>query len=439
MINLINFILTKYMGVLKKIYFLIFTFCSFNIIISANEDEIEFVENGANNDYDNYEYNDYDDNYDDNYDEIDDSYENYDDDYDGNYDENYEIDDNYNENYDGNYDEIDDNYNNNELNSDNNDEIRDNNDEIKKDITEKDIDNKIEIMKNRIERREQKAQKDFFESYNRLQRDVTILKARDPFNGKKNGLANLDAQYRKFRFINIGLYGKSNVSKFLKYVLGKKNPKIAELRKVTKTPTSENDIQNIYRQYLLSAGLCININIHSGGLSLVGGYCIFEDSHIFDTVDTYVGFNVDLLFRFPPIQIADFAFNILDPLGILLYFTGLRRRTEWFLGFKLCIYESKDIGKFDPGFKNNVFSDFKKLFTDKNRSIIQKGADFLFQYCTIGRRVYINQHIFYNISSSLLFPIIIIGLSKDCKQVGLFFKDCKFTDSIIDVSLGLLI
>lgn len=424
MINLINFILTKYMGVLKKIYFLLIISYSFNTFISANEDETEFVDEEDITDDDD--------------DEIDGDDEDFTDDDDNEIDNDIEYDDsdnNYNDDEfidnDSDYDENEDNYNEN--NTKNNNEINGNN------LDEEDIDEKIERMKNRIEKREEESKKKFFESYNRLRRDVQILKARDPYRGKKDGLANLDASYKKFRIVNFGLYGYSNISRFFKYALGNSNPKVTRMVKKY-VPTNPGDVpKNIYRQYLLSAGLCLNINIDSGGLSLVGGYCIFEDTYIWDTVDTYVGFNFDVLFRFPAIQIVDLAFNIIDPLGILLYFTGFRRRTEWFVGVKCYFYESKDIGKFDPGFKNNVFTDLNNLKNDKSKSTVEKASELLFKYCTIGRRVYINQHIFYSFTSSILFPVILIWLSKDCKQVGKFLTDCKFVDSIINVSLGILI
>lgn len=438
MINLINFILTKYMGVLKKIYFLIFISCSFNTFIAANDDETEFVDDGIDSGYeaDNEIDNDNEDIVDN--EEID-SYES-DDEIDSEnediVDDKYDEIDSYESDYsNGNYDN--DDYDENEDNNYKKNNIN-NNDSAEASTDAEDIDEKIEKMKNGIEKREEENKKKFFQSYNRLRRDVEIIKARDPHRGKDNGL--LDTKYKKFPLFNIGLYGYCNIPRFLKYSLGKSNPKISEIIKSTPAPPTPGEVpKNIRREYLLSTGLCLNINIHSGGLSFVGGYCIFEDRLIEDTVDTYVGFNMDVLLRFPTIGLVDLIFNFLDPFGILLYFTGLRRRTEWLVGVKLCFYESKEIGKFDPGFKNHVFKDLKNLKDDTSKSSVQKIVEVLFKHCTIGRRVYINPHIFYSFSSSIIFPLILLALSKDCKEVGKFITDCKFTDSIINVSLGLLI
>jgi len=473
MINLINFILTKYMGVLKKIYIFIFISYSFNTIISANEDETEFIDDEdviddgydeTNNDDkdivdDEYDETDNDDEdvIDDEYDEtdnddediVDDEYDETDIDDEDVIDDEYDetdnndgdvIDDEYDETYHNNGDIIDNEYINNYKNN-NYDKIntKDNRKVNGNNLDEEDIDEKIAMMKERIEKREEKAKKKFFESYNRLHRDVQILKARDPYRGKKDGLADIDAQYRKFRIINVGLYGYTDLARFIRYTIGNSNPKISRLEKKPVTPKPGEVPKNVYRAYLLSSGLCININIGSGGLSILGGYCVMEDRYIWDTVDTYVGINIDLLFRFPVVQLLDFALNIIDPIGILLYFTGLRRRTEWYVGLSCCFYESKDIGKFDIGFKNSLFKDIKALKDDTSKSVIQKATEVLFKHCTIGRRVYVNQHVFYSFTSTLLFPVLLICLNKDCKQVGKFFKDWKFVDSILNISLGILI
>ena len=427
MINLINFILTKYMGVLKKIYLLLITHYSFNTFIFANEDETEYIEDYND---DSYDYNDYNDDYDDN------SY--VDNDYDD--DENYDYYDNNDENLESNYnDDYDDNdieegtYNNENQYKENRKNISKKN---KDNLYEEIIDAKIEDMKNRIEKKEQDSKKKFFESYNRLKRDVDILKARDPYKGKKDGKANLDSIYQKFRLINLGIYGYCNISKFIKYALGNRHEKIPRIEKTIVPADKQN---NIYRGYLLNIGGCLNINVSSGGLSIVGGYFVAEDTLIFNTVDTYVGFNCDILFRFPAINAVDIVFNVLDPLGIILYFTGLRRRTEWYVGVKMCWYESRDIGDFKPGTKNNTFKFLKELKDDSSKPKFNKFAEILFQHCTMGRRVYINQHIFYSFSSSLIFPVLLIFLSKDCGQVKKFFSDCKFLDTVISFSIGLLI
>ena len=393
------------MGVLKKIYFLIFTYYSFNTFISANDDEIEYNDNeyDVSDGYGDDNIDEYSENYNDESVVDDDVVD--DDVVDTNGDESYADNDQYyDEDYSTNDDAIDD--------------------------------EQIEQLRDAANRREEKSKKKFFESYNRLQRDVAILKARDPFHGKNNGRAKIDAQYKPFRIINLGIYGYSNVPSLIKYTLGNKNRKVP--RKI-KASISEENKNNILRGYILELGGCFNLNIGSGGLSVTGGYCVFEDTYMYDTIDTYVGFNVNVLFRFPVISIVDLIFNIIDPIGIALYFTGLRRRTEWLVGTKICFYESREIGVFNPGSSNNTFKELKKLKDDTTKTPFIKFSELLAKHCTIGRRVYVNEHFFYSITTSILAPVILVWLTKDCKEVKKFFTDCKYLESMLTCSIGILI
>lgn len=397
------------MEVLKKIYILLFLSCSFTTFISAKDDEMEYIDDEDDNNGDDYDdETDYENDNDEDYDEIDSE-------------NNVE----YNNDYKYNHDDapIDD-YN---------DDYNDQTNVIDEDVASENL----ERAKDIIRKKEAKARKNFFESYNRLHRDVQILKARDPYSGKKDGLANLDAQYKKFRIINVGLYGYTNFTKFIRYVKGNTSEKINRLEKQTLPDSIAS--QTVSRDYLLSAGLCVNLNIGSGGLSVVGGYCVMEDTYRLSTINTYTGFNIDILFRFPAVEILDLVFNFIDPIGIMLFFTGLRQRTEWFIGGKICFYKQSDIGVLKPAYERHTIKDLKELKDNTSMTLVQKVAEVLVKHFTFGRRVYINQHIFYSLTSSLIFPIALIALSKDCKEVGKFFKEWKFVDSILNVSLGILI
>ena len=154
------------------------------------------------------------------------------------------------------------------------------------------------------------------------------------------------------------------------------------------------------------------------------------------------GISLYLLFRtsglpFPFNYVFDIGPNIIDPVFWILKIIGVVYKVDLLIGFKFSFYGNVQPGRLNPDFKNNTFKDFSNFYRKNNKTISDKIFPIINEFMVFERRVYITEHVFYNVNSTMVIPIIISWLQTNCKETWNWIKT-NWAEFFLNVTFGVV-
>ena len=264
---------------------------------------------------------------------------------------------------------------------------------------------------------EKRARQMFFKRYGQLLYDVEILK----HYKKKIGKRNPDSV--KPNILNFGIYTYVNATNTFKFF--KKENNYGEPY-FTLEDNGEDFPMYVYPVF--AGGSVVDINFSKyAGMSIIAAYTLYQRNKKDKVIAFENGVTFSLLFKiqnlsFPFNYIFGIGPNILDPLFWVFKICGLVYKVELLAGFRFSIYGRVQPGSLKPDFQNNTFKDFMEYYNKPDKTITDKIFPIINEFLVAERRVYITEHVFYNLNSTMVIPIIISWLQTNCSETWNWIK-----------------
>ena len=283
--------------------------------------------------------------------------------------------------------------------------------------------------------RENIARKRYFNRYAKLLYDVEKLKRLNAKNARF--MKKTDSE--KPSIINIGLYTYMNIVNTFKFFKKVNNNGVPYFNL---DPNSNEDFP-MYVHPIFAGGGVIDINFSKHtGMSIVGAYTLFQRNKKDKIIAFENGISLYLLFRtsglrFPFNYVFDIGPNIIDPIFWILKIIGVVYKVDLLIGVKFSFYGNVQPGSLNPDFKNNTFKDFSNFYKKSNKTITDKIFPIINEFMVFERRVYITEHVFYNVNSTMVIPIIISWLQTNCKETWNWIKT-NWAEFFLNVTFGVV-